>query len=66
MNFQDLELMDDQLELMSELSKRFFSRAHQVDIDGSFPYDNIQDLKRYRLHLINGTKEVWGKRNFPI
>ena len=61
MNFQDLELIDDQLELMSELSKRFFSRAHQVDIDGSFPYDNIQDLKDTGYTSLTVPKKYGGK-----
>lgn len=45
MKFQEKKTFDEQLELMSILSKQFFSRAHQVDIEGSFPFENIQDLK---------------------
>src|SRR4051794_3338626 len=45
MNFHDIESFDEQFELMNELSQRFLSRAHEVDIEGSFPYENIQDLK---------------------
>lgn len=45
MNFQQIETFDQQYELMKELSERFFSRAHQVDIEGSFPFENIQELK---------------------
>ncbi|SDL88457.1 acyl-CoA dehydrogenase family protein [Bacillus sp. OK048] len=61
MNFQDLELMDEQLELMNELSERFFSRAHQVDIEGSFPYDNIQDLKDTGYTSLTVPKKYRGK-----
>lgn len=45
MNFQGKESLEEQFELMNILSKKFLSRAHQVDIEGSFSYENIQDLK---------------------
>jgi alkylation response protein AidB-like acyl-CoA dehydrogenase len=45
MKFQEKKTFDEQFELMNKLSKQFYSRAHQVDIEGSFPFENIQDLK---------------------
>jgi alkylation response protein AidB-like acyl-CoA dehydrogenase len=45
MNFQEKGTLDERIELMRKLSKDFLERAHQVDIEGSFPFANIQDLK---------------------
>lgn len=45
MKFQEIESFDEQHAFINVLSQQFFSRAHQVDIEGSFPYENIQDLK---------------------
>lgn len=45
MNFSQIETLEGRLELMRSLAKKFLTRAHQVDIEGSFPYDNIEDLK---------------------
>lgn len=44
MNFEDLITLDEKISLMSELSRRFLSRAAKVDEEGSFPYENIQEL----------------------
>ncbi|MBT2725354.1 acyl-CoA/acyl-ACP dehydrogenase [Bacillus sp. ISL-75] len=45
MNFREKVTLDERIELMRILSKQFLLRAPQVDIEGSFPYANIQDLK---------------------
>ncbi len=45
MNFLEIESSEDRLELMKTLSKQFLQRAHQVDIEGSFPFSNIRDLQ---------------------
>ena len=45
MQFQDTHGMNDRIELMRNLSRQFNLRAHQIDIEGSFPYANINDLK---------------------
>ena len=45
MNFPQIETFEGRLELMESLAKKFLTRAHQVDIEGSFPFDNIEDLK---------------------
>jgi alkylation response protein AidB-like acyl-CoA dehydrogenase len=44
MDFRNIEPVEEKLLLMDELSKRFSSRAHKVDVEGSFPFENIQDL----------------------
>lgn len=44
MDFQSKATLEERLLLMDELSKRFSTRAHKVDIEGSFPFENIQDL----------------------
>lgn len=45
MNFLEKRTLDERIELMSSLSKQFKMRAHQIDIEGAFPYANILDLK---------------------
>ncbi|MFP5115128.1 acyl-CoA dehydrogenase family protein [Bacillaceae bacterium C204] len=45
MDFLEKQTIDERIDLMSSLSKQFLLRAHQIDIDGSFPYANIMDLK---------------------
>jgi alkylation response protein AidB-like acyl-CoA dehydrogenase len=44
MDFRNKATVEEKLLLMDELSKRFSSRAHKVDVEGSFPFENIQDL----------------------
>lgn len=61
MNFQELETFDQQYELMKELSERFFSRAHQVDIEGSFPFENIQELKDSGYTSLTVPKKYGGR-----
>ncbi|WP_160722129.1 acyl-CoA dehydrogenase family protein [Bacillus sp. USDA818B3_A] len=46
MNFSQIDTFEGRLDLMRSLSKQFLSRAHKVDIEGSFPFENIEDLKR--------------------
>ena len=45
MQFQDTHGMNERIELMRNLSRQFNLRAHQIDIEGSFPFANINDLK---------------------
>jgi alkylation response protein AidB-like acyl-CoA dehydrogenase len=60
MKFQEKETFDEQLELMNSLSKLFFARAHQVDIEGSFPFENIQDLKNTGYTSLTVPKKYGG------
>ncbi|MDR7075499.1 alkylation response protein AidB-like acyl-CoA dehydrogenase [Neobacillus niacini] len=61
MNFHDIESFDEQFELMNELSQCFLSRAHKVDIEGSFPYENIQDLKDTGYTALTVPKKFGGR-----
>ncbi|WP_419886901.1 acyl-CoA dehydrogenase family protein [Neobacillus niacini] len=45
MKFKEKKTFEERLDLISKLSKQFNVRAHKVDIEGSFPFENIQDLK---------------------
>jgi alkylation response protein AidB-like acyl-CoA dehydrogenase len=45
MDFRSMLTMDERLDYMRDLSKKFLARAHQVDIEGSFPFTNIKELK---------------------
>ncbi|MGG3468885.1 acyl-CoA dehydrogenase family protein [Neobacillus pocheonensis] len=61
MNFHELKTMDERLELMRTLSKKFITKAHQVDIEGSFPFENIQDLKDSGYTSLTIPRENGGK-----
>lgn len=45
MRFQDLKNSDERLIYMRELSQRFLTRAAKIDEEGSFPFENISELK---------------------
>ena len=45
MDFSNLDTMESRIVLMKELSNRFLTRAHEIDIEASFPFMNIQELK---------------------
>jgi alkylation response protein AidB-like acyl-CoA dehydrogenase len=45
MTFQERKTFNEKIELMSSLSNQFSLRAHQFDVEGSFPHDNIQELR---------------------
>jgi alkylation response protein AidB-like acyl-CoA dehydrogenase len=61
MKFQEIESFDEQHALMNVLSQQFFARAHQVDIEGGFPYENIQDLKDTGYTSLTVPKKYGGK-----
>jgi alkylation response protein AidB-like acyl-CoA dehydrogenase len=61
MKFQQIETFDQQYVFMKELSEKFLSRAHQVDIEGSFPYENIQDLKDSGYTSLTVPKKYGGR-----
>lgn len=42
--FQEINTLEEKLELMTKLSKKFFSKAEKVDVEGGFPFENIKDL----------------------
>ncbi|PLS02723.1 acyl-CoA dehydrogenase family protein [Neobacillus cucumis] len=45
MNFTQIDTIEGRLDLMKSLSKGFLLRAHNVDMEGTFPFKNIDDLK---------------------
>lgn len=45
MRFQDLETLEERLSLMQQLAEKFKLRAEQVDREGRFPFDNIEELR---------------------
>ncbi|MFP7299995.1 acyl-CoA dehydrogenase family protein [Neobacillus niacini] len=61
MNFLHLDTFSQQYEFMKELSERFLARAHQVDIEGSFPFENIQDLKDSGYTSLTVPKKYGGR-----
>jgi alkylation response protein AidB-like acyl-CoA dehydrogenase len=61
MKFQEIESFDEQYALMNVLSHQFFLRAHKVDIEGSFPYENIQDLKDAGYTSLTVPKKYGGR-----
>lgn len=46
MKFQEVKTIEERLELMEELSRKFLSRAARNDEEGRFPFENIEDLKK--------------------
>jgi alkylation response protein AidB-like acyl-CoA dehydrogenase len=61
MNFQEIDTLNERIELMKKLSKQFLLRAHQVDIEGGFPFENIQDLKNTGYTLLTVPTRYGGK-----
>lgn len=47
MKFQDTNSKEERLEIINELSQRFLSRASKIDEDGTFPFENINELKDF-------------------
>jgi len=45
MKFQEAHSFEDRLQLARMLAERFHERAEQIDREGSFPYDNIAELR---------------------
>ncbi|MEH7075334.1 acyl-CoA dehydrogenase family protein [Neobacillus drentensis] len=61
MQFQDTNGVDERIELMRNLARQFSLRAHQIDIEGSFPYDNIDDLKNSGYTTLTVPSHYGGK-----
>lgn len=61
MKFTELETTKERQELMKTLANRFQSRAHKVDVEGGFPFDNIQDLKDMGYTTLTVPKKYGGK-----
>lgn len=52
--------LDRWLGLADELASRFFERAAQHDREGSFPFENFDDLRAAGLHLLTVPEEFGG------
>jgi alkylation response protein AidB-like acyl-CoA dehydrogenase len=50
----------DWLEVADDLAARFAERSPQHDRDGSFPFENFDDLRAARLHLLTVPEEYGG------
>ncbi|MBP2242811.1 alkylation response protein AidB-like acyl-CoA dehydrogenase [Cytobacillus eiseniae] len=61
MKFQDIKKPEDRLELISQLSKGFLSRAQKLDEDGSFPFENISELKKAGYTSLTIPKKYGGE-----
>lgn len=46
MNFRHLHTLEERLELMGKLADKFRQRAEQIDREGAFPFDHIEELKK--------------------
>ncbi|MBV7506860.1 acyl-CoA/acyl-ACP dehydrogenase [Bacillus sp. sid0103] len=61
MNFLKKQTIDERIGLMNNLAKQFLMRAHQIDIEGSFPYANIKDLKNTGYTTLTVPSRYGGK-----
>lgn len=61
MDFLITETLEERLQIMKALSKKFLERAYLVDVDGSFPFANIQDLKNTGYTSLTVPPEYGGK-----
>ncbi|MFE8701339.1 acyl-CoA dehydrogenase family protein [Cytobacillus sp. FJAT-54145] len=61
MRFQELKTTEERLELMSTLSERFSKRAAPVDEEGTFPFDNLNDLKTSGYTALTVPKRYGGE-----
>jgi alkylation response protein AidB-like acyl-CoA dehydrogenase len=61
MRFQDTNSIDERLEMMTELSKRFLSRANKIDEEGAFPFENISELKQHGYTSLTLPKKHGGE-----
>ncbi|MFD0828020.1 acyl-CoA dehydrogenase family protein [Neobacillus sp. M.A.Huq-85] len=61
MSFLEKNSVEERLEIMSTIAKQFSLRAHQVDIEGSFPFANMDDLKNTGYTALTVPKKNGGK-----
>ena len=60
MNLLELKTVEERIELISETAKPFAERAKKHDIDGTFPFENFEDLKRIKYPALTIPKEYGG------
>src|SRR5699024_1877231 len=60
MNLLELKTIEERIELISETAKPFAERAITHDIDGTFPFENFEDLKKIKYPALTIPKEYGG------
>lgn len=60
MNFLTANTLEDKLEIMKQLARRFSKRAGEVDEKGDFPFDNIRELIQSNYTSLVVPKEFGG------
>lgn len=61
MRFQDTKIKEERMVLMSNLSERFLSRAAKIDEEGTFPFENISELKNHGYTSLTVPKKYGGE-----
>lgn len=60
-NFSQMEELTERLEAMGRLAEGFSKRARDVDENGTFPYENISELKQHGYTYLTVPAEYGGK-----
>lgn len=60
MNFRNADTLQERLEIMKNLAKRFSKRSAHFDETGSFPFENIDDLIKSEYTTLIVPKEFGG------
>jgi alkylation response protein AidB-like acyl-CoA dehydrogenase len=60
-NFQEAGSLEERLELMGSLAGRFAERAANLDEEGSFPFANIDDLRKSGYTCLTVPKRYGGE-----
>lgn len=61
MKFQELNSIEERVQLMEELSRKFLSRAAKNDEEGRFPFKNIAELKESGYTSLSIPKRYGGE-----
>jgi len=61
MKFQDVKSLEERLQLMEGFAQRFLSRAEKIDEEGSFPFENLAELKTSGYTSLTVPKEYGGE-----
>lgn len=61
MKFQDAKTLEEKIELMKTLGKKFKERAAQIDEAGAFPFQNIEELVQSGYTTLVLPKEYGGE-----
>jgi alkylation response protein AidB-like acyl-CoA dehydrogenase len=61
LDFFQAKEFEDKYKLIKMLSRQFLTRAHQVDVEGSFPFENIDELKKSGYTSLTVPKKFGGQ-----